>query len=118
MDPRNKRFKIPGDRIKQLIPNMGGCYASDRITVDGLKVGYMYREQPDDDYDSGWRFFSGDESQEYANDADNLAIYNVNTICNYDPAIIPHLLAPSGSAFVRSPGTDEFIPEDLQPTDG
>ena len=53
-----KRFKIPGDQIKRLIPNMGGCFASDRVTVDGIKVGYMYREEPDKDLDSGWRFFS------------------------------------------------------------
>ena len=65
MNPLEKSFKIPGDQIKQLIPNMGACFATDRITVDGMKVGYMYREEPDKDVDSGWRFFSGDESQDY-----------------------------------------------------
>ncbi len=111
MDPRDKQFKIPGDQIKQLIPNMGGCFATDRITVVGMKVGYMYREEPDNDIDSGWRFFSGDESQNYADDPDNTAIYAVNTICNYDPAIIPYLRAPVGSAFGRVAGSDEFQSE-------
>jgi hypothetical protein len=64
MDQREKAFKIPGDQIKQLIPNMGGCAASDRITVHGALVGYMYREQPRNDSDSGWHFLAGDESQE------------------------------------------------------
>ena len=114
MDPRNKAFKIPGDQIKRLIPSMGGCYASGRITVDGMKVGYMYREEPAHDVDSGWHFFSGDESQEYADNADNFAIYEVNTICNYDPAIMRYLDAPYGSAFGRVPGTDEFRPETLE----
>ena len=113
MDPRNKAFKIPGDQIKRLIRNMGGCFTSDRITVDGMKVGYMYREEPDKDIDSGWRFFSGDETQEYADNPDNFAIYEGNTICNYDPAIIPFLDAPYGSAFGRIPGSDEFKPENL-----
>ena len=90
---------------------MGGCIASDRITVDGTRVGYMYREQPDNDVDSGWRFFAGDESPEYAETADNFTVYDVNTICNYDPAIIPFLGAPSGSAFARISGTDQFQPE-------
>jgi hypothetical protein len=111
MDPRDKQFKIPGDQIKQLIPNMGGCFATDRITVDGMKVGYMYRDEPDNDIDSGWRFFSGDESQDYADDLTNTAIYDVNTICNYDPAIIPLLPTPAGCAFGRVAGTDEFRPE-------
>jgi|SRR5688572_1539871 len=108
MDPSGKAFKIPGDQILRLIPNMGSCIASDRITVDGARIGYMYREQPDNDVDCGWRFLSGDESQEYADTPDNFAIYEVNTICNYDPAIIPLLDAPFGSAFGRVPGTDGF----------
>lgn len=90
---------------------MGGCFATDRITVDGLKVGYMYRELPANEIDSGWRFLSGDESQEYVDNADNTEIYEVNTICNYDPAIIPFLDSPPGSAFGRVEGTDEFEPE-------
>ena len=111
MNPLEKSFKIPGEEIKQLIPNMGACFATDRITVDGMKVGYMYREEPDKDVDSGWRFFSGDESQEYADNPENTSIYAVNTICNYDPAIIPFLSAPIGSSFGRVPGSDDFKAE-------
>ena len=113
MNPRAKAFKIPGDQIRRLIPHMGGCHASDRITVEGAPVGYMYREQPDFDADTGWRFFAGDESQEYADTPDNFGIYKVNTICNYDPAIIPFLDAAVGSAFGRVQGTDRFEPEEF-----
>ncbi len=74
MNPLNKNFKIPGEHIRQLISNMGGCFATDRITVDGLKVGYMFRELPDKDVFSGWTFMAGDESQEYADNPDNWAI--------------------------------------------
>jgi hypothetical protein len=42
MPAPQKAFKIPGDQIRQLISPMGSCYASDRITVDGAPVGYMY----------------------------------------------------------------------------
>ena len=112
-----KAFKIPGDQIRQLIPSMGACYATDRITVDGAPIGYMYREQPGNDTDSGWRFFAGDESREYVDDAEHFAIYEVNTICNYDPAIIPFLDATLHSAFVRVEGSDRFEPEALERTD-
>jgi hypothetical protein len=69
--------------------------------VDGHRVGYCYREEPDDDVDSGWRFLAGDESQEYMDTFENHGIYDVNTVANYDPDIIPLLRAPSGSAFER-----------------
>ncbi|MGA9192076.1 MAG: DUF2185 domain-containing protein [Anaerolineales bacterium] len=113
MNPSGKQFKIPGNRIRQLIPGNMGCFASDRITVDGALVGYMYRDEPDFDADSGWRFFAGDESQEYADTPANFEIYAVNTICNYDPAIIPYLDAPFGSAFGRVSGTDKFVAEEF-----
>lgn len=105
----NKNFLIKGEAIQRLIPNMGGCFASDRITVDGLPVGYMYREEPDNDIDSGWRFLSGDESQDYIDNAEHLGIYEVNTICNYSPDIIPHLNSDFGAAFERDRKTHLFV---------
>lgn len=82
----------------------GACLATDRITVDGMPVGYMYREEPDSETDSGWRFFAGDETDEYVNDPANLALYDINTIANYDPETVPYLTAPAGSAFAREAG--------------
>ena len=108
-----KDFNIPGSDIKRVIPYMGSCLATDHITVEGRKVGYMYREEPDDKIDSGWRFFSGEESDDYANDPANLARYDVNTICNYDPAIIPHLGSDAGRAFGRVERTNQFEEEPL-----
>ena len=55
--------KIKEDSIKRLINSVGGCMATDKITVDGELVDFMYREQPDFDSDSGWRFLSGTETQ-------------------------------------------------------
>jgi len=45
---------------------------------------------------------SGYESQEYMDEPTNHAIYDVNTIANYDPEIVPFLNAPIGSAFERN----------------
>lgn len=111
MNPTDKAFKIPGSEIRRLIPDIGACFATDRITVDGMPVGYMYREQPDFEADSGWRFLAGDESQDYADNAENWAVYDVNTICNYDGAIISYLDAPVGCAFGRVAGTARFEQE-------
>lgn len=101
---KKKAFKLAADQILPLVRGMGGCVASDRSTVDGKLVGSMSRESSDDPADSGWVFLSGDETQQYLDDADNLAIYEVNTIANYDPSIIPFLYALPGQRFDRVAG--------------
>ena len=97
----DKQFKIPADQLKQLVIAGGGCMASDMITVEGHKVGYMYREKPDFREDSGWRFFSGKEPDDYLDHPECFDVYDVNTIANYDPEIIPLLNSPVNSAFER-----------------
>lgn len=92
-----------------LIEGLGGCFATDRITVDGMPVGYMYREEPGFDCDSGWRFFAGDETQDYIDNTKNTSIYDVNTIANYDSTIIPYLNASAGTAFERINRFSEFV---------
>ena len=83
-------------------PNGEGCLASDRITKGGFKVGYMYREEPSERTpDSGWRFLAGNEDDEYTNNPNNLHLFAINTICNYDKDIIPYLKSPIGSAYIR-----------------
>lgn len=104
----SKKYKIEGDRIEQLIKPMGGCMASDKITVNGEDVDFMYRVEPDFEHDSGWRFMSGTEDQDYADNPDNWAIYDVNTIANYDPAIIAYLHEPVGAELERVKGTNVF----------
>ncbi len=105
-----KRFRIKAEDIRPLAPGRGGCVASDRITVAGKPVGFMYRERPEGPQDSGWRFTSGDETQDYMDDAGNHGVYDVNTIANYDPAIVPLLDSPVGSVFERLPGTKSLRP--------
>lgn len=98
-------FKLKKEEINKLIPDMGYCFASNKITIDGLKVGYMYREEPTDATDSGWRFFSGTESQAYVDNPDNFKIYDVNTIVNYDDSIIPYLSSSVGTELVKVDST-------------
>jgi hypothetical protein len=107
-----KRFKLNASQIRPLVQSLGSCFASDHITIDGKCVGYMYREAPDSSVDSGWRFFSGAESQGFADNPENFALYDVNTIANYDPSILPFLGEPPGSAWSRD-SSGAFIRESL-----
>ena len=101
---RNRDFHVKAEDMKNLLPdweNATGCIATNRITVEGCKVGYCYREKADGDWDSGWRFTAGDESDEYMDDPNNAGIYGLNSICNDDPDIIPLLNTPAPCAFER-----------------
>lgn len=97
-----KKFLLAPHEIVPLALNRGGCIATDRITVDGRPVGYMYREEGVRRLDNGWRFFAGDENPEYMNNLGNHSVYDTNTIVNYCPEILPYLDAPEGSAFERT----------------
>lgn len=110
-----KKFYLEAKDIESLAEGMGGCIATDRITVDGEKIRFMYREEPDTDLDSGWRFMAGDEDNEYLDDPENHGVYDVNTIANYDRDIIPHLKAPVGSSFERETEDAEFVAIDFEP---
>ena len=101
---RNRDYHVKAEDVKHLLPDWegaDGCIATNRITVEGYKVGYCYREKPDGGWDSGWRFTAGDESEAYMDDPNNAGIYKLNTICNDDPDIIPLLRTPAPCAFER-----------------
>lgn len=102
--------------IKELIdwkePNGNGCIVSNKITVEGYKVGYMFRKEPlPNKPDSGWYFLKGDEDDAYMDEPSNHRVFAINTLCNYDPEVIPYLHAPIGSAFIRVKG-GKFIEDD------
>jgi len=99
-----KTFEVPNSQLRAIALGLGSAFATERITLEGRRVGYMYREEPDDVLDSGWRFLCGDESQEYLDESGHLEIHDVNTIANHDPDIVPYLGARIGSAFERRRG--------------
>jgi hypothetical protein len=108
MAKKTKKFALPAGPVRPLAENRGYCIASDMITVEGRKVGYMSREETADDSDSGWRFMSGRESRAYMDDATNFALYDVNMIANYEPDIVPLLDAPAGSSYERQGPSGRF----------
>ena len=84
------------------------CFATNMIMEGGQHVAYMYREEPDSDDDSGWRFFSGYESQEYVDDPSNTQVYPIALVAQSTPDIVPLLLSAAGSQFERQ--NHKFVP--------
>ncbi len=117
---REKPFRLWPSEFRRYVTDWEGprgCFITDQVTVEGKKIGWCYREEPEGDFpDSGWRFFSGEESDEYINDPKNTSVADINSACNFDPDILPLLAAPYGSAFAR--GEDgTFRPEPFEPAE-
>lgn len=104
----NKDFKLKADQIKPIATGYGACFATNMITIEGKRINFMYREKPYNDNDSGWKFFSGFEDEDYINNLKNTQIFDVNTIANYDKDIIPFLNSPINTAFERNQVTGKF----------
>lgn len=88
---------------------VGYIIASGEVMHGGKKIGYVYREQPDNQNDSGWRAFSGEESQEYADEPKNFAMYNARTVVEKFPEITALLAHECPIAFERDPKTGEYV---------
>lgn len=103
----NKDIKME-EEIVSLIKPLGTCMATDKIGVEGELVSFMYRDQPESESDSGWRFLSGTETQDYADNPDNWSVYALSIIANHDEAIISYMEFPFGTALERIKGSDLF----------
>jgi hypothetical protein len=84
--------------------------ATDHVAKDGQKIRWMFRAKPTHGSDSGWRVFSGLESQDYVDDPDNLRWYRAETIFEIDPTIRPYLAATVGAAFEWDADAQVFRP--------
>ncbi len=85
----------------------GACLVTRHILDEGMKVGFMYREVPEDDFDSGWRFLSGKEDDEYMEQEQNSFITDVDMVIVLDNAIRHYLHLPFGTELERV--GDKFV---------
>ncbi|MDO4640413.1 MAG: DUF2185 domain-containing protein [Neisseria sp.] len=93
---------------------LGRCIVSKTVTENNEPVGFAYRETPVFENDSGWRFFSGEESDEYTGNPENFAIHTLNDITSLNPALLPLLQEAEGAWEIDDSGN--FIPvADWQP---
>lgn len=68
---------------------------------NGNIIRFLYREKPDREQDSGWRMFTGLESEEYNNDSDNIRFVNVGYLIAKDPTLLHPLKGDLGSVYER-----------------
>ena len=111
-DPRI--LAITEDEVENLVDDSGLCVAADMVTVGDRGIGFMIREEPEFDGDSGWRFFSGLETEEYAQNEAHFHVYKLNFVANFEPDVVPHLDAEVGMAFERGPNREWIETDDIE----
>ena len=79
-----------------------------KLVADGCKVRFLYREEADNENDSGWRVFRGIESQDYVDDPSNCVLMPLGAIVDRDPELKKIYEAPPGSAFERGQDDEPF----------
>ncbi|MDK4575630.1 DUF2185 domain-containing protein [Kingella kingae] len=88
---------------------------SRQVSDQGELIGFLYHEQADFLNDSGWRLFSGQESDEYANNPDNFQVLPLSEILDENPEIAP-LMQQSFGAWEWNDNTEQFTAvSDWQP---
>ncbi|MDR2804470.1 MAG: DUF2185 domain-containing protein [Dysgonamonadaceae bacterium] len=79
-----------------------------RRALEADHIGYCYRDEPETNIDSGWRFLYGDEEEDYLdNPVNSEAIYPENML-SINPALDIILGAPIGSEFEWNVDTEMY----------
>ncbi|MFC5044126.1 DUF2185 domain-containing protein [Aquimarina hainanensis] len=89
--------------------NIGAIFISNRILQDKEPPTWMYREEPSNEGDSGWRVFSGNEDDEYLDNPDNFKLVSADQLIKIDNEIKVNLLAPYGFSFEKDLQTNEWV---------
>ena len=90
------------------------CFVTNKILYEGAPINFIYKEEPiekDDerDYiDTGWRIMSGDESQEYMDNAENLSLVSLGAVLNIDDSFIDLLDSDIDVSYERNLKTGIF----------
>ena len=84
------------------------CLISRHAYADGAGVGFMYREAPAGDDDSGWSFMSGEEDEDYLADPKNVYQVSLGAVLAQDDSFVDLLDREPEVAFERN-GNGRFV---------
>ncbi len=84
--------------------------ASIQLTgTEGLPVGFAFRTEALDGQDSGWNFWSGEESEEFIKNSENFVRYPLKHFIELDPSLSEIVDAETGSSWERDPEDEGWI---------
>ncbi len=84
------------------------CFVTNKILYENAPINYIYREEQIEkdenrDYvDTGWRILSGNESDEYMDDSENMSLVSLGAVLSIDDSFIDLLDSEVGTSFERN----------------
>lgn len=127
-DPRHIKDLVPGDLVQfegrhvintehddpeNIVERYSKrCFVTNRVLDGTAPPGYLYREAPEREDDSGWRITAGDESEAYMDDPDNSSYVSLGAVLSRNDSFVHLLDTPEGCAYARDPDTETFVPVD------
>lgn len=72
-------------------------------------VGYCYRDYPETNIDSGWRFLYGDEDEDYLENPTNSEAIYPDEMLSINPALEVILIAPFNSEFEWDEESQSYV---------
>lgn len=66
-------------------PAIGALVITKQVMNEGMPPRFILKDKPRNEQDSGWVIFSGFESDEYTEDADNFGVYDVKSLLKAYP---------------------------------
>jgi hypothetical protein len=107
----------PGLKVEEPVGEFGHLVlASERVLgPDREPVLFAFREPGADEQDSGWRFFHGDEDEEFTSDPKNTALCPLSTFLGLDPSLRTIINNPPGTCWERPTLADPWYPAVARP---
>lgn len=67
--------------------NMGGSIITRNIFEKGKNILWCIKNEPVNELDNGWRFFSEDDTDEYLANSDNMLVCDWGTVFEIEPLV-------------------------------
>ena len=93
--PKKKQPPKPQQEFRQYISGAGACIVSKSVLERRTALRWLFRE--DNGIGNGWVAFGASDTQEYLDQAENLAVVDFNTLANVEPAVLNVLYLPVGA---------------------
>jgi hypothetical protein len=100
------RLFIPKDDPRWYANMERSALVSESVFEDCCR--WIFHQSPDRKEDSGWRLFSGTETEEQLEDPRRVRICNVAWLCDFDPSLAELLRTEVDTAFERNSRDDPW----------
>lgn len=75
---------------------------------DGVPVGFAFRSKAADPEDSGWNFWSGEETEDYIKDPDNFSRFPIGRFLKLDDSLLDIIESEVGTSWERDPDSGDW----------